>query len=180
MAFTAIITGLIFVRFSKAKAKIVYADVAVIGRYNGRPTLMFRIGNARSGVLTQVNVQLNALVRETTAEGGRFRRLQELPLARSSMPIFPMILTLMHEIDEHSPFAGLDSLGVKESDMSIILSLEARDPELAAMVYDVKTYASSDVRFGMRFADAVSQHRDGYTLADLTRISLVEPDEPGA
>jgi len=176
MAFTAIMTGLVFVRFSKAKAKIVYADTAVIARHNGRPTLMLRIGNARAGVLTRVSVHLNALVREVTTEGHRFRRIHELPLVRSTMPIFPMLLTLMHEIDEHSPLAGLDGHGFIESDMNIIVSLEARDPELAAMVYDVKTYSAADLRPGMRFVDAVSQHRDGYTLADLTRISLIEPD----
>jgi inward rectifier potassium channel len=178
MAFTAIMTGLIFVRFSKPKAKIVYADTAVISRHNGRPTLMLRIGNARASVLTQVHVSLNALIRETSLEGQSFRRLHELPLARSTAPIFPMLLTFMHEIDQHSPLAGLDRAGLAESDMTLILSLEARDPELAATVYDIKTYAAAEIRTGMRYVDAVSQHRDGHTVADLTRISLTEPDDP--
>ena len=179
MAFTAIMTGLVFVRFSKAKAKIVYADVAVIARHNGRPTLMFRIGNARASVMTQVRVEANALVKETTAEGGRYRRLQELTLARSSIPVFPMVLILMHEIDEHSPLAGLDIGTLADSDLTIILSLEARDPQLAATVYDMKAYFARDVRPGMRFVDAVTQ-ADGRTVADLRRISLVEPDEISA
>ncbi|MDB5482749.1 MAG: hypothetical protein JWO83_3802 [Caulobacteraceae bacterium] len=176
MAFTAIMTGLVFVRFSKAKAKIVYSDVAVITRHNGRPTLMFRIGNARASVMTQVHVEVNALVKETTAEGGQYRRLQELPLARSSIPVFPMVLLLMHEIDEHSPLAGLDGQALVQTEMTIILSLEARDPQLAAMVYDMKAYFARDIRPGMRFVDTISQ-RDGRTLADLRRISLVETDE---
>jgi len=176
MAFTAIMTGLIFVRFSKAKAKIVYAGVAVITRHNGRPTLMFRIGNAREGVLTQVHVQANALIGETTVEGRRFRRMQELTLARSSMPIFPLVLLLMHEIDEQSPFAGLDSDALAALDITIILSLEARDPELAATVYDIKSYSAADILLGMRFVDAVSL-QDGRTIADLRRISLVEPED---
>jgi inward rectifier potassium channel len=179
MAFTAIMTGLIFVRFSKAKAKIAYADVAVIARHNGRPTLMFRIGNARASVMTQVRVEANALVKETTAEGGRYRRLHELPLARSSIPLFPMVLILMHEIDEHSPLAGLDPETLTDSDLTIILSLEARDPQLAATVYDMKAYFARDVRPGMRFVDAVTQE-DGHAVADLRRISLVEPDEIAA
>jgi len=176
MAFTAIMTGLIFVRFSKAKAKIVYSDVAVITRHNGHPTLMFRIGNARASVMTKVRAEANALIRETTAEGGQYRRLQELPLVRSSVPVFPMVLNLMHEIDEHSPFAGLDAQALAETEMTILLSLEARDPQLAAMVYDMKAYFARDLRPGMRFVDAVTQ-RDGRTLADLRRISLVEPED---
>jgi inward rectifier potassium channel len=178
MAFTAIMTGLIFVRFSKAKAKIVYADVVVITRHNGRPTLMFRIGNARASVMTRVRVEVNALISETTAEGGSYRRLQELTLARSSVPVFPMVLVLTHEIDEHSPLAGLDGKALVETDIRILLSLEARDPQLAAMVYDMKAYFARDLRPGMRFVDAVTQ-RDGQTVADLRRISLIEPDEAG-
>jgi inward rectifier potassium channel len=176
MAFTAIMTGLVFVRFSKAKAKILFADVVVIARHNGRPTLMFRIGNARASVMTQVRVEANALVKEITAEGGRYRRLQELTLARSSIPLFPMLLTLTHEIDENSPLAGLDGEALAESETTIILSLEARDPQLAAMVYDMKAYFARDIRHGMRFVDAVSQ-QDGHTVADLRRISLVEPED---
>jgi hypothetical protein len=60
--------------------------------------------------------------------------------------------------------------------MSILLSLEARDPQLAAMVYDMKSYFARDIRCGMRFADAVLR-QDGRTVADLTRISLIEADD---
>jgi len=177
MAFTAIMTGLVFVRFSKPKAKIAYADVAVITRHNGRPTLMFRIANVRTTVMTQVRVEVNALIRETTEEGTQYRRLHELPLARSSIPMFPMMLLLMHDIDHRSPLANLDAEALASSDVTIILSLEARDPQLAAMVYDMKAYFARDLRPGMRFVDAVTQ-QDGRTVADLTRISLIEPDEP--
>jgi inward rectifier potassium channel len=178
MAFTAIMTGLIFVRFSRARAKILFADVVVITPHNGRPTLMFRIGNARTSVMTQLRVEANALVSEVTAEGRRFRRLQELPLARSSIPLFPLVLTLTHEIDEHSPLAGLSDQDLVDTDLTIILSLEARDPQLAALVYDMKAYFARDIRPGMRFTDAVSQ-RDGRIVADLTRISLIEHDGAG-
>ena len=69
MAFTAIMTGLVFVRFSKPKAKIVYADNPVITRHNGRPTLMIRIGNGRMTMLTDTHLRLSALIGETTREG---------------------------------------------------------------------------------------------------------------
>ena len=178
MAFLAIMTGLIFVRFSKAKAKILFAEVAVITRHNGRPTLMFRIANARTSVMTGLRVEANVLVSETTEEGQRYRRLQELHLARSSIPLFPMVMTLTHEIDEHSPLAGMDDHDLTASELAVILSLEARDPQLAAVVYDMKAYFAHDIRWGMRFVETVSQ-QNGRTTADLTRISFVEPDGAG-
>ena len=176
MAFTAIMTGLIFVRFSKARAKILFADVAVITRHNGRPTLMFRIGNGRASVLAQVRIDVNALVRETSAEGGQIRRLAELPLTRSSIPIFPMVLLLMHEIDDLSPLSGMDAEALAVADISIIVSIEARDPQLGAMVYDTHSYRTAEIRSGMRFSDVVSQ-AEGRTVADLRRLSHIEPDE---
>jgi inward rectifier potassium channel len=176
MAFTAIMTGLVFVRFSKPRAKLIYADNAVICQYNGRPTLMMRVGNARTSVLTQVHVTLNALIRETTLEGGSFRRLHELELTRATMPIFPMIMTLMHVIDNASPLASIAREGIDDTELRLIFSIEARDPQLAARVYDLKSYGAEDILPGMRFLDAVTRHPAGHTVADLTRISLIEPD----
>jgi inward rectifier potassium channel len=176
MAFTAIMTGLIFVRFSKPRARIVFADVAVVARHHGHRTLMVRIGNGRTTVLTKTTVQMNALLNEISPEGGRYRRVHDLRLTRASFPIFPLITTFMHVIDESSPLAGFDAARVAETDLRLIVSIEARDPQLGAMVYDLKTYGPKDVRPGMRFIDAVTIHEDGLVVADLTRISHVEPD----
>lgn len=176
VGFTAIMTGLLFVRFSRPRPRILYADTAVICRYNGRRTLTIRIGNPRTSILSQVRVELNALVRETTIEGGRFRRLQPLPLLRPSVPIFPMVLTLMHEIDETSPLHGQTAEILAASDLVLVLSVEARDPDLAATVFDVHSYRATQIRPGMRYVDAVTQGEDGLTVADLTRLSQIEPD----
>jgi inward rectifier potassium channel len=176
MAFTAIMTGLVFVRFSKPRAKIAFADVAVITRHNGKPTLMVRIGNGRATLLTQTTVQVNALMSEVTAEGGQYRRVSDLRLNRARVPIFPLITTFMHTIDDHSPLHGLDAAMVERTDLRLIVSVEARDPELGAMVYDLKSYLASDIRTGFHFVDAVSVHDDGLIVADLTRISEIAPD----
>ncbi len=180
MAFTAIMTGLVFVRFSKPKAKIVYADDAVITRHDGQPTLMIRIGNGRPNLLTDVKVHLNALIHETTREGQTYRRVQELRLARAAIPMFPLTQTLMHGIDAQSPLAGVDAETLAVSDVRLVLSIEARDPGLAAMVYDLRTYDASQIRFGMHYADAISEADDGRISVDLRRISLIEADDPVA
>jgi inward rectifier potassium channel len=176
MAFTAIMTGLIFVRFSKPRGRFVFADVAVVTRHNGLPTLMVRIGNGRTTMLTQTHVQINAFLNEITPEGSRYRRIHDLPLTRSSLPIFPLISTFMHVIDERSPLRGFDKAKIEATDIRLIVSIQARDPELGAMVYDLKSYGRDDVRSGMRFMDAVTVHEDGLVVADLTRIGDIEPD----
>ncbi|MEO8927281.1 MAG: hypothetical protein ABI306_08970 [Caulobacteraceae bacterium] len=169
-----------FVRFSKPKAKILYADNAVITRHNGRPTLMVRIGNGRTELLTDLKVQLNILLHETSREGRTYRRVHELRLVRGGLPIFPLTHTLMHDIDERSPLAGLDGAGLAATDARLLLTLEARDPGLAAMVYDLRTYAAAQICFGMHYSDTVSEEEDGRILVDLRRISIIEPDDPAA
>jgi inward rectifier potassium channel len=176
MVFTAIMTGLIFVRFSRARAKIVFADIAVIARHNGRPTLMVRIGNGRTTLLTQTSVQINALINEESAEGGRYRRIHDLRLIRGNFPIFPLITTFMHVIDEESPLAAFDIAALPDSDVRLIVSVQARDPKLGAIVHDLKSYGAADFRPGMRFVDAITVHEDGLVVADLTRMGETEAD----
>jgi hypothetical protein len=64
------------------------------------------------------------------------------------------------------------------------VTLEARDPTLAALVHDIRSYGPEDIRFAMRYADAVTMAEDGTPVADLTKIGTLEPDvgdhlEPG-
>ncbi len=183
-AFTAILTGLTFVRFSRPRPKLIFAANPVVTMHNGKPTLMVRIGNGRAGVLTNGAAKLNIFFFETTAEGKRFRRAQELPLERSHIPLFTIFWTLMHVLDEQSPLHGYNARRAIAADARVFVTLEARDPTLATVVHDVRYYAPQDIRFGMRYADAISAASDGASVADMTRIGALEPDigdrqEPG-
>ena len=178
MAFTAIMTGLIFVRFSKPRANILYADTLVVTTYNGLPTLMLRIANGQMSVLTDLNLRLSALLREQTSEGHRFRRVHDLMLSRSHVPMFALTMTLMHPIDELSPLAGHTSETLADGDVRFFLSVNAHDVGINSTVHDIKDYRGHQIRFGMRYSDAVSVDAEGRTIADLTRLSLIEPDVP--
>jgi inward rectifier potassium channel len=182
-AFTAIVTGLTFVRFSRPRAKLIFAANPVVALHNGKPTLMVRVGNGRPNALTDGAARLNVFLREITAEGKVLRRAQELRLERAHIPVFPVFWTLMHVLDERSPLHGYDAARTIEADVQVFVMLEARDPTLATMVHDTRFYAPGDIRFGMRYRDAVTIAEDG-VVADLTKIGMLEPDvgerqEPG-
>jgi len=184
LGFTAILTGLTFVRFSRPRAKLVFAANPVVAMHNGKPTLMVRIGNGRAGVLADAAAKLNVLLSETTAEGKLFRRAQELRLERAHIPLFPLDWTLMHVLDERSPLHGYDMERAIKADARVFVTLEARDPTLATSVHEIRTYMPEDIRFGMRYTDAVTIAEDGTPVADLTRVGALEPDvgdrqEPG-
>jgi inward rectifier potassium channel len=176
LAFTAILTGLTFVRFSRPRARLIFAANPVVAMHNGKPTLMVRIGNGHAAVLTDGAAKLNIFFYDTTAEGKPFRRAQELRLERAHIPVFTISWTLMHVLDERSPLHGYDAARAIEVDARVFVTLEARDPTLAAVVHDVRYYAPEDIRFGMRYADAVSIAQDGTPVEDLTRIGALEPD----
>jgi inward rectifier potassium channel len=176
LAFTTITTGLIFVRFSKPQAKILYADEIVVTPYNGLPTLMVRIANGRTSLLTDLNVTLSALIRERSSEGHSMRRVNDLVLVRSKIPMFALTMTLMHRIDETSPLYGHTSQSLLDGDVRLFLSVEARDVAISSTVHDLKGYRAHHVRFGMRYADTVTVDAEGRTMADLTRLSMIEPD----
>jgi inward rectifier potassium channel len=176
MAFTAIFTGLLFVRFSRPKAKILYSEDAVITTHNGRPALMLRLANGRLTMMNNAEARLFVLLAERTAEGTFFRRIHELRLQQPLLPLFVMPWTLIHVIDEASPLRDYDAEALAGADARLFLTIEARDYVLAASVQDVKDYSVQHIRFGMRFADAVSVDGDGHTTADLSRLSLLVPE----
>ena len=176
LAFTAILTGLTFVRFSRPRAKLIFAANPVIAMHHDKPTLMVRIGNGRAAILTDAMARLNVLLSEIGVDGQVFRRAQELRLERAHIPIFPLFWTLMHVVDERSPLHGYNAARVIEADAQVFVTLEARDPTLATVVHDVRNYAAEDIRFGMRYTDPVTTAEDGTPVADLTRIGALEPD----
>jgi inward rectifier potassium channel len=180
MTFTAIVTGLLFVRFSRSKAKIAYASDAVICMHNGRPTLMLRLINARVTVMSNATVRLFVLLEEQTAEGLSLRSIHDLRLRQSYQPMFIMPWTLIHTIDATSPLHGHDAATLAAAGARLFLSIEARDHALSALVHDIKDYPVARIRFGMRFADMVSRGEHGQATADLSRISLLEPDSDAA
>jgi inward rectifier potassium channel len=174
MASVAIFTGLLFVRFSKAQSKILFADRMVIAPHNGVPTLMVRIANGRMTMLTHAAARLAVLVLEISAEGHTFRRVHDLKLVRDNLPIFPLTWTMMHVIDAESPLHALTAEEMQVQETRFFLSVEARDAALGQVVQDLAAYRHHQVSFGKRYVDAVSVDEHGRTTADISRLSLLE------
>ena len=126
LAFTAILTGLTFVRFSRPRAKVVFTANPVVAVHNETPTLMVRIANARAYALTDAAAKLNLLLHKMTAEGRLLPRAQELRLERAQIPAFPLSWTLMHVLDERSPLHGYDAARVIEADARVRYARSAR------------------------------------------------------
>jgi inward rectifier potassium channel len=176
LTFAAIITGLIFVRFSKPRPNILFADHAVVARHNGKPTLMIRIANGRDAVLAGATARLAVLKWFISDEGRTYRQAFDLKLVRDNLALFLLTWTLMHEIDEASPLYGFDADELQSGEAVVILTIEARDHASSTHVFDVRFYGPGKILPGMTYQDAVSQDENGRTHADLRKLSLVEPE----
>ncbi len=175
MAWVAIFTGLLFVRFSRAQSKILFAEKMVVTPHNGRPTLMIRIANGRMTMLTHASARLAVLIPEMSSEGYATRSVHDLRLTRDFMPIFPLTWTMMHVIDETSPLHGLDPEELRAKDVRLFLAVEARDAALGQVVQDLAAYRPDRIAFGHRYVDAVTVDEHGRTAADISLLSeLVE------
>jgi len=115
----AVITSLVFARFSKPTARILFSEVAVITRYEGVPTLMLRVANQRQSYILEAVASLVLLRDEETSDGHSLRRLHDLKLERARSPMFALSWLIMHRIDETSPLYGVTAQQIIEGDMLI-------------------------------------------------------------
>jgi inward rectifier potassium channel len=176
MAFTAIVTGILFVRFARPTPKFMFADNMVVSTHNCAPTLMIRVGNGRLSVMHSATARLYVLRGEYTQEGKYFRRIHELRVTQSHLPIFIMPWTVMHPLDDSSPLAGLNAETLKTMDVRLVFTLAATDQTLGATVQDMMDYLPARIKFGVHYADSVHISEDGHTTADLSLLSTTEPD----
>jgi inward rectifier potassium channel len=177
LVFTAIMTGLIFARFARPKAKILFAETAVITGQNDRRALMIRIGNGRVSLLAEARARVSLFVLERMPDGKMVRSYHDLALVQPELPVFALTWTLAHEIDPHGPLADPTPQRLAALDVRLLVSVEARDTALGAHVFALQDYAAAGIRVGMRYQDAVTTDATGHTAGDLTRLSLIEPGD---
>src|ERR1700724_1593940 len=103
----AVITGLIFVRFSRPTARMHFSKVAVIAPFDGVPHFMIRVANLRHQAMVEPEFRVMLLRSVITAEGEEMRRFSTLKLQFDHLISFPAVLTIRHRIDEKSPLFGL-------------------------------------------------------------------------
>ncbi|MCX4242767.1 ion channel [Paraliomyxa miuraensis] len=171
---TAIATGLVFTKFAQPRAKVMFSSNLLVQRRNGRPALVFRVGNARGNEIIEASLRVSALVPEVTSEGESMRRLVDLVLLRSTTPMFAMTWTVIHEIDEASPLHGRDEASYHADGLRFIVSMTGIDATFSQTVHARHIYDPDDVRFGARFVDIVDNTEDGRLRIDYQRFHEIE------
>jgi inward rectifier potassium channel len=164
----ALFTGIIFARFSRPFARVLFSNVAVVAPFDGVPTLMFRVANQRGEAIIDASVTVTLARQHTTLEGVTMRRFQELKLMRSNSSLFALSWTVMHPINLDSPLYGLTPEDMEAQDMEIVVMLNGLDEILADRIYARHAYWADEIVWNRRFVDVISLNNHGHRLVDLT------------
>src|SRR5262249_19599499 len=115
----ALATGLLFAKFSRPTARVMFTRDAVISPVNGVPTLMFRLGNERGNQIVDAQIRAVLVRTERTSEGAKFYRSVDLNLTRTRALSLSRSFSIMHSINEQSPLCGLTPEQLIEQEVEI-------------------------------------------------------------
>ena len=166
----SLMTGLIFARFSRPSARLLFANNPVISIHEGVPTLMLRLANERQDIIGNATARLWMFKNIVTAEGQAFRRFYELPLLRNESPALALSWTLHHALDENSPLYGLSAEELDAANVSLVVVVSGYDVVAAQTVHARKSYDHPDIRFGHRYVDVLGVAQDGRFRIDYSRF----------
>jgi inward rectifier potassium channel len=166
MCFLAVMTGLIFARFSRPRARFIFAKHPVVTMQQGQPTLMIRVANARNNTISQATARLWLFRMEKMTEGHQLRRYHELKLDRREHPMFSLSWTVFHAIDEASPLYGMAADDLATLDVAFALNVSGVDDNSAQQLYARQLYSYRDIRWNHRYQDITSVSAEGRLLID--------------
>jgi inward rectifier potassium channel len=171
----AVMTGLVFARFSRPRARIIFAKYPVVSRYNGEPTLIFRMANARSNFITEATAKLWILSPTVSQEGKRMIAFERMRLLKSENPTFALSWTLFHPIDDSSPLFGKDEDTLGETEMNFVVSIVGFDEASGQIVRARDVFTAQDVCFGHEYVDFIWLDEQGMRHIDYAKIDETRP-----
>ncbi len=169
----ALLTGLLFAKFSRPDASVLFAKKVVISKYNGKPTLMLRLANERGSNIVEASAHVTLLREETTLEGHVMRRLLDLRLVRETQPLFRLSWTLMHVIDDDSPLHGVTA-ETMPANVRLFVTLMGYDASVGQTAHASAGFAPRDIAFGHRYVDA-TRVEGGEMVLDYALFNDIEP-----
>jgi inward rectifier potassium channel len=169
----AVATGLVFARFSRPNAHVLYSRTALMAPYQDMSSFQFRMVNGRRSQL--VNVQAVVIhSRFENAEGTRVRRFYNLELERDSVNLFPTNWTVVHPVSAQSPLYGWRREQLLEAEAEFLVLVNAVDETYSQTVYSRSSYTADEIEWGRRFA-LMFFHENNQTVLDLNKLDETVP-----
>jgi inward rectifier potassium channel len=175
LMFQALATGLLFARFSRPTASILFSRHAIIAPYNDGLSLQFRIANRRKNEIIQLEAQVLFSAMQPDGRGGLVRRYLLLPLERNKVTFFPLSWTIVHPIDQSSPLAGKTSEEIVQAEAEVLVLLSGTDETFAQTVHARSSYRAEEIVWNRRFRSIFVVEEGGSLSVDISRLHDIEP-----
>ena len=176
MSLIAVMTGLVFSRFARPRARVIFADTPVVGAHDGKPTLMLRMANQRYNMIAGATAKLWLTRVEETLEGEKLRRVRELRLARSENPMFALSWTIFHVIDETSPLHLADASALADSEASLVVTFTGIDEISGQALHARRGYTHDMVGWGRQYVDILDLDEEGRAHIDYAKFHLTREE----
>jgi inward rectifier potassium channel len=166
----AIATGLIYGRFARPRAHLVFSDYATITPYRGKTGLMFRFAcykehHALSDVTVQVNLAM--LIQE---DGQASYKYYDLALERNKIENLPMNWTVVHPIDEQSPLVGFSKQDLAAADVELYVTVRGFNDVYSSTVQQRTSYTYQEIKMNRRFVPMYQETESG-TVLELHKLN---------
>ena len=173
----AVITGLMFAKFARPTARVLFSDRAVVRPRDGVSTLQFRIANQRGNKIVDAQMMVVMAFDHTTAEGEGMRAFVPLPMVRERSPMFALSWTCMHTIDEASPLHGRGAEWLEATSAELIVTLTGIDDTFNQPVHAQWSYVGAEIFWDHALVDIIITTPDGTRSIDYDVFHAVVPLE---
>ena len=172
----ALSTSLLWGRFSRPTAKVMYSHNALIAPYRGGRGVMFRAVNGGRSQLVEIDANIT-MARNELIEGKEIRKFYRLKLELDRLSYLPTSWTLVHPITEESPFYSHSQVEIDRDDTEILIMLKAFDESYSQTVFSRTSYKFHQIVCGAKFLLMTDEDADGVTILDLDRLNAYETVE---
>ncbi len=169
----ALATGLLYGRFSRPNAKLLYSKIAVIAPYRGITAFEFRIANARKNQLIDIEAQILLTMKESESKNVA-RKYYSLRLERSRVNFLPLTWTIVHPIDDESPLKDLTPEDLKESKAEFLILIKAYDETFSQSVHSRTSYTIEELIWNAQFSNIYNESEKGTTTVDMNKFNEIE------
>lgn len=164
-------TGLIYGRFSKPKARLIFSKHAIVRIDPDAKSFQFRIANARKNTLIEMAARL---IYVTIDPDTMNRHYHQLKLEVSQVQFMPLNWTIVHKIDEESPLYNKTAKDLANEMGEFLISISGFDDNFSQTVHTRYSYQFDEVLWNKKFARPYETDDDGEIILYLTDIDKLE------
>lgn len=171
----ALITGLLYGRFTRPKAYLDFSFNALISPYRDGIGLMFRmVPYKQNHYLTDAQIIVNTAFQEM--ENNKLvYKFYTLNLERTRVDALTMNWTVVHPIDEDSPLFNLSQDDMKNFDLELFVQVSGFDHVFSSNVMQRTSYTYREIVWGAKFQPMYAESPDDTTtVVQLDKLNVFD------